>query len=112
MAYDHVSPMPAGPSMMTKRIKSSIGAEWAHGSTVSIKPQPPLNEHLELIRKPKPGEGTTNIAKRKHEEMPQTGGEFCWQGRTTPTRYGNVGLGKFLTRPYIYYGESRAELTA
>ena len=27
VAYDHISPMPAGHSMMTKRIKGSMG-EW------------------------------------------------------------------------------------
>ena len=35
VAYDNISLMSAGHSMMTKRIKDSIGAEWAHGSTCS-----------------------------------------------------------------------------
>ena len=29
MAYDHISLMPAGHSMVTKRIKRSTRAEWA-----------------------------------------------------------------------------------
>ena len=39
----------AGHRMVTKRIKSSIVAEWEHGSTGSIQPQPPPNRHLDLI---------------------------------------------------------------
>eukprot|EP00731_Ephydatia_muelleri_P019579 Em0012g404a len=41
----------SGYSMVvTKRIKSSIRAEWAHQPTRSIQPQPPPNGHLVLIR--------------------------------------------------------------
>ncbi|KAL5457775.1 hypothetical protein EMCRGX_G035067 [Ephydatia muelleri] len=49
---------PAGHSMVTKRIKSSIGAKWAHGRTRSVIPNQ--------------GKGPP-IAKRKHEELPLTG---------------------------------------
>eukprot|EP00731_Ephydatia_muelleri_P005553 Em0002g1729a len=84
-----------GHSMVTKRVKSSIGAEWAHGPSRSIQPQPPPNDHLVFIRL----QVQAQTSKRKHEELPLTGGELCWQGRKTPTRCGNVVHKSFLTRP-------------
>ena len=88
--------------MVTKRIKSSIRAERAHGPTRSVQPQPPPNGHLVTHSTPgvSPIQGKgLPIAKRKHEELPLTGGKLCWQVRKTPTRCGTVVLGSFLTRP-------------
>eukprot|EP00731_Ephydatia_muelleri_P030959 Em0022g473a len=67
-----------GHSMVPKRIKSSIGPEWAHEPTRSIQPQPPPNGHLVGIHStpgacPNQGNGPP-IAERKHEELPLTGG--------------------------------------
>eukprot|EP00731_Ephydatia_muelleri_P008920 Em0004g1258a len=62
----------AGHNMVTKRIKSNIRAEWAHGPTRSIQPQPPPNGHLTPGASPNQGKGLP-IAKRKQEELPLTG---------------------------------------
>ena len=45
---------------VTKRIKGSIGAEWAHGSTCSVQSQPPLYGHPVLIGLEVSVEGTTD----------------------------------------------------
>ena len=58
--------------MVTKRIKSSIRAEWAHESIGSIQPQPP--PHSTTSASPKQEKGP-RITKRKHEEMSSVGSQ-------------------------------------
>ncbi|KAL5503359.1 hypothetical protein EMCRGX_G010291 [Ephydatia muelleri] len=79
----------SGHSMGIQRIncKCSIRAEWAHGPTGSIQPQPPPNgksdTHLTPSASPNQGKGPL-ITRRKHEEQPLTGGLYR-QGDADPT---------------------------
>ena len=61
-----ISPMPAGHSMMTKRIKGSIGTEWIHGCPVPATTLWPSGTHLTRGASPNQLKGPL-IAKWKNE---------------------------------------------
>ena len=94
MAYDLISPMPAG-----HRGSRAVSGQNEHMDRPKVSNP---SHHLMAIWTPgvSPNHGKgLPIARRKHEELPLTGGELCLAGEEDPTRCGNVGLGSFLTRP-------------
>ena len=101
VAYHNISSMSAGHSMMTKRIKGHIRAEWPQidlKCPVSATTLWPSGIHWTRGASPSQVKGPL-IAKRKNEGLPLTGDELRWCERKTPIRWRKVGPRSFQTKP-------------